>query len=177
MCHHLNNKERHASPEHLTVTDLDPNSEVTAGENRKRPRNSPDHAGIITPTPELTGTFNRTTETTSNNCIGSYMDSVSSIAHDEENQSKESRSHPSSGSHHHNEPLIDLGHSPGNQTNHPISDFSAISVKDDRNTIRISSPDPDVGWFRRRRRELLEARRATRRREDRRVPETIIITR
>ncbi|KAH0886957.1 hypothetical protein HID58_063053 [Brassica napus] len=73
------------------------------------------------------------------------MDSVSSIADDGENQSKKSRSHPSLGSHHHNELLTDLGHFRGNQTNHPISDFSAISVEDDRNTIKISSQDPDAG--------------------------------
>ena len=44
------------------------------------------------------------------------MDSVSSIVHVGENQSKESRSHPSSGPHLHNEPFTHLEHSRGNQT-------------------------------------------------------------
>ncbi|KAG5407271.1 hypothetical protein IGI04_013390, partial [Brassica rapa subsp. trilocularis] len=65
-CHHLYNKERHASPEHPTVTDRDPNREVTADEDGKRPRNSLEPAGIITTTPESTGTLIRTTEATSN---------------------------------------------------------------------------------------------------------------
>ncbi|KAF3609303.1 hypothetical protein DY000_02050776 [Brassica cretica] len=73
------------------------------------------------------------------------MDSVSSIVHVGENQSKESRSHPSSGPHHHNEPFTHLEHSRGNQTNHPILALPAITVEDDRNAIKVSSPDTNVG--------------------------------
>ncbi|KAG5414936.1 hypothetical protein IGI04_002503 [Brassica rapa subsp. trilocularis] len=130
-------KERHASLEHPTVTDRDPNREVTAGEDGKRPQNSLKHAGIITTTPESTGTLIRTTEATSND--------FSSIVHVGENQSKEPRSHPSSGSHHHNEPFTHLGHSRGNQMNHPILAFPAITIEDDRNSIKTQTTRSKAG--------------------------------